>query len=451
MSDVREVMQREWNERAREDAYFYVAFGRREQDDDEFFATANEIVHGFEWELKRFPPAANRRAWRALEIGCGPGRLMRPMARHFGEIHGIDVSDEMVRRARANLRGIPHAHVHHTSGADLAPFADDSFHFVYSYAVFQHIPSRDVVMQYLSEAARVLRPGGILRAQINGLDPGGTEYTTWSGVRISADEVRSFARQHNLQLLSLEGTRTQYMWTTMRKRGSEWQRARGRSGTRIRRITNAHNSEPVAPASGRFASVTAWVELLPADCDLNDLTVLVEGREGFACYIGPPEHDGLQQLNVMLPKLGRTGLVPVELWSQGQRLCEPATLRVIPAGPQVPFVLSVSDGINLLSGTRVVTRTVKVTVEETTQPESFEAMLSGQPLVNLGAFCADPLPPRYEINYRVPDAISPGEHVLCMRLGRRSLGEVRLEIVDSNLQQDAAGGQSSRPLQREGV
>jgi hypothetical protein len=92
--DVGQRMRAEWNERAREDAHYYVAFGRRDQDDDEFFATAKEIVVSLEAELRRFPPDSNRRAWRALEIGCGPGRLMKPMSRHFGEIHGVDVSDE---------------------------------------------------------------------------------------------------------------------------------------------------------------------------------------------------------------------------------------------------------------------------------------------------------------------------------------------------------------------
>ena len=48
------------------------------------------------------------------------------------------------------------------AGRDLAAFADESFDLVYSYAVFQHIPSRDVVMQYLREARRVLKPGGLL-------------------------------------------------------------------------------------------------------------------------------------------------------------------------------------------------------------------------------------------------------------------------------------------------
>lgn len=436
--EVTERMQRDWNERAREDAHFYVAFGRRDQDPEEFFATAAEVVKGLEWELKRFGPGANRRTWRALEIGCGPGRLMRPMSRVFGEIHGVDVSDEMIRRARGNLNGIPHAHPHHTSGADLAPFADESFDFVYSYAVFQHIPSRKVVMQYLREAYRVLKPGGILRAQMNGLDPTAKVYDTWSGVRITADEVRQFAREHGMHLLALEGTRTQYMWTTMRKQFSGGSQREPGGRTRIRRITNAHSSEPVVPPFGRFASMTIWMEHLPEAVDLNHLAIIVDGLEAFACYIGPPEADGLQQVNAILPRLSRTGLVDVELLWNGRRIAETQSLRVVPAGPQVPLLLSVADGIDLMSGTRIVTGTVKVTVEEVTNPESFRASISGQAVTGIDIFCADPLPPRYEINFQLPDSVAPGPQILEMKLGRRTLGKVTVDV--------AAGGER-RPAQ----
>src|SRR5437764_2675344 len=132
---VLERMRADWNERAGEDAYYYVAFGRHEQDDEEFFATANDIVAGLVCELKR---VRGREA--ALEIGCGPGRLMRPLSRHFKEIHGVDVSDEMIRLARERLRGVSNARPHHSSGADLALFPDAQFAFVYSYAVFTHLP-----------------------------------------------------------------------------------------------------------------------------------------------------------------------------------------------------------------------------------------------------------------------------------------------------------------------
>src|SRR5579875_2814649 len=135
---VAERMRKDWNDRAREDAHYYVAFGRRDQDEDEILATAKEIVASVEWELRHMGPVRNPRALRALEIGCGPGRLMRPLSHTFGEIHGVDVSDEMVRLARERLRDVPHAHVHATDGSSLAQFADESFDMVYSYAVFQH-------------------------------------------------------------------------------------------------------------------------------------------------------------------------------------------------------------------------------------------------------------------------------------------------------------------------
>ena len=69
--NVCERMKRDWNERAREDAHFYVAFGRRHQDNDEFFATASEIVRSFETELRRLPLNANRREWR-VTLSAGP-------------------------------------------------------------------------------------------------------------------------------------------------------------------------------------------------------------------------------------------------------------------------------------------------------------------------------------------------------------------------------------------
>ena len=186
---VLERMRADWNERAGEDAYYYVAFGRRQQDDVEFFATASDVVKGLLWDLKRV-----RGRDAALEIGCGPGRLMLPLSRHFGQIHGVDVSDEMIKLAQQHLAGAPNAHLHHNSGCDLAMFPDEWFDFVYSYAVFQHIPSREVVFSYLREARRVLKTGGILRCQMNGLPPHARQYDTWSGVRITLGEITQFAR-----------------------------------------------------------------------------------------------------------------------------------------------------------------------------------------------------------------------------------------------------------------
>lgn len=197
-------MRADWNAWAREDANYYAGFGGREQNEAEFQASGAYLVEEIEEELARLPPTTNRRTWRALEIGCGPGRLMKPLSRNFGEIHGVDIADEMVALARERLAGIPHAHVHLTERAILPQFADDSFDFVYSYAVFQHIPERDVVLDYLREICRLLKPGGIFRGQFNDLPESAREkYNTWTGCRFSGGEIRTFTREHEFDLLDL--------------------------------------------------------------------------------------------------------------------------------------------------------------------------------------------------------------------------------------------------------
>src|SRR5580704_17111190 len=92
---IEERMRAEWNERAQEDAHYYVAFGRRDQDDEEFLSTARALAGELIGELKRLPDAP-RKLRRALEIGCGPGRLLRPLSQYFGQIYGVDLSDSMI-------------------------------------------------------------------------------------------------------------------------------------------------------------------------------------------------------------------------------------------------------------------------------------------------------------------------------------------------------------------
>jgi SAM-dependent methyltransferase len=418
-------MRDDWNERAREDAHYYVAFGGRGQDEGSFDATASDVLVNLEAELRRLPRDVSRRSARALEIGCGPGRLMKPLSRYFGEIHGVDVSDEMIRLARARLRDILHAHVHATDGLNLLQFADESFDMVYSYAVFQHIPSREVVLEYLREICRVLKPGGIFRGQFNGLE---TYYTptTWSGVSFSGEDLHAFTRENRMHLLDLNGVNTQYMWTTWRKS------SRSEPATRdlqpaIRRATNAYTGEPLIPKHGRHAAVSLWIDSFPADCDLNNLEILIDRVAGSPCYIGPPGADGIQQVNAWLPSETRTGLLPVELRCDGERLGQPGTLRVVPAGPLVPRIVSITDGVNLVQKNRCITGHLKVQLEEVSEPESVTARLGDRPLPQLEIICIDPRAPRHEVNLRLPENLPVGRHLLQISVGRRRLLPAEIE------------------------
>ncbi len=420
-------MRDDWDRRAREDARYYVAFGRRQQTAEEFFATAAEVLTTLRREFRRFTRPASELA--ALEIGCGPGRLLAPLAADFGSITGVDVSPEMVELARANLAGCPNARAEVVSGADLAGFPDESFDFVYSYAVFQHIPSREVVLNYLREARRVLRTGGLLKCQVNGLpEPPGRPADTWSGVRFRGEEIRRFAREHDLQLLLLEGLDTQNLWMCARKQPAGWKPVPRPS--RLLCAFNTHTPDLVVPCSGRFASAALWIEDLSPDADLNNLEVEIGGRRAAPCFVGRQSAKGPDQVNVFLPPGTPTGLVPVRLWMCGEPLAGRVLLRVIPPPPPVPRILDVTDGIDLLSFNRTETRTLKVNVEEAGKDPDLTASLDGTPLERVELFCVDPLSDRYTLNLKIPSSIPAGRYRLEVRLRGRPFPPAPLEVAE---------------------
>ena len=136
-------MRQDWDERARENARYYVATGQTEWTDEEFFASGEKsIEEDILTDMTNICQGRDPKAMRVLEIGCGAGRLTRALAKLFGEVHAVDVSGEMVARAKAALKDFPNAHVYQNNGCDLTVVPELEFDFAYSVIVFQHIPSR---------------------------------------------------------------------------------------------------------------------------------------------------------------------------------------------------------------------------------------------------------------------------------------------------------------------
>jgi SAM-dependent methyltransferase len=430
--DVNEQMRADWNRRALEDANFYVAFGRRNQDEQEFLSTAAQVTSALEMELSRLPPGSpDQRS--ALEIGCGPGRLMRAMSRHFGEIHGVDISDEMVRLANVQLRDLPHAHAHVTPDSSLNMFAEGSLDFVYSYIVFQHIPSRDVVLNYLREAGRVLKPGGILRCQLRGERPSDSEMkaesATWTGCYFSGDEVAAFAREHHLQLAYLSGLQTQYMWVTLRKPPVRLPEP-DFSHVNLKAVTAASSGKRSVPERGRDAAVSLWTEGMPEGADLAVLAVGFDGVLQQGCYISPIGESGGCQLNAVLPAGIRTGSVPVTLHDyKGTVLAGPVSIEVTPGPPWEPKIVSITDGINLLSKNRIESDALKVTIEDVQRPEHVSFLVDGQPTVGLQYICTDPTTFTYEFTVYPSSEVENGDRRLDISVSGRALPPVSLQMA----------------------
>ena len=214
-------MRRDWDARATEDARRYVYTRDVESDvagfDESGRANFDQLLRPY------LPVLLDGRAPRAAcvaEIGCGVGRMTRWLAEAFGEVHAVDVSTVMLEQARARLAGCPNVRLHLGSGYDLAAIPDASCDLVFSYIVFQHIPSREAVAAYVREAARVLRPGGVVKFQVNGdQSPAYRAHQpdTWLGVSFSFEEADAMLGDAGFSLLMAEGPGTQYFVLTARK------------------------------------------------------------------------------------------------------------------------------------------------------------------------------------------------------------------------------------------
>jgi ubiquinone/menaquinone biosynthesis C-methylase UbiE len=104
---------------------------------------------------------------RALDFGCGVGRLSQALAGYFQEVHGVDVAPSMIDLASQYNRYGDRCRYHLNDRPSLALFGDDTFDFVYSNITLQHIDPIHS-KKYIKEFVRILAPGGLLVFQMPG-------------------------------------------------------------------------------------------------------------------------------------------------------------------------------------------------------------------------------------------------------------------------------------------
>ena len=153
-----------WDEAAKKNAAWYVdtSISYEQPDMEAFFETGRKIIENAYGQSPVRPVGHDL----AVEIGSGLGRNCLALAEHFAHVVGVDISPEMIRRSN-ELVIDERVEFHLGEGADLSSVATGSADFVMSFTVFQHIPEVAVIQSYLREAARVLRPGGVVAFQWN--------------------------------------------------------------------------------------------------------------------------------------------------------------------------------------------------------------------------------------------------------------------------------------------
>ena len=109
--------------------------------------------------------------------------------------------------------------------------------------------------------------------------------------------------------------------------------------------------------------------------------------------------------------------------SNGRWPIPPCAIR-----PVVPRLVSITDAINLVAKNRCLSGVLKVQIEEVSAPESVEASLGDHPLQRLEITCIDRRAPRYEFDLRLPERMPAGRHALQIRVGRRQLPPIEVEV-----------------------
>jgi len=152
-------MKRDWDRRAKVDPLYWVA-ATEEADEASYQESAEHDANAF---LQGLGDRAAKSS-RVLDLGCGIGRMTAPLAKHFAEVVGVDVSGEMIKQAEVLHSSVANLSFSANNGTDLGDYEDESFDLVLSYSVLPHLPP-EVVASYFQEVNRVLKPGGWYRYQ----------------------------------------------------------------------------------------------------------------------------------------------------------------------------------------------------------------------------------------------------------------------------------------------
>ncbi len=288
-------MRRDWDRRARERAEHFIACGQSESD-AAFWASGQGDLGSLVLQNLDLDSTAH-----ALEIGCGLGRLLRPLSARVARAIGVDISPEMIERARRALADCPNVELHTTRG--LLPMVPKAtLDFVYSFIVFQHIPTKSAVSRYFREAARVLKGDGVFRFQVDGRPRGPRSSTdTWLGVWYKPLELAKELQAKGFDEADLWGAGTHYFWVTARRRPE-----RGRVATSAVRIRRKRWNEPALAELLRRMGVDPAVEARAVLAGQTSLRQLAERflqkhckedtqsfvRRAYEVFLGRPADEG---------------------------------------------------------------------------------------------------------------------------------------------------------------
>ncbi len=133
--------------------------------EEEFFRSGEVFIDSLLGFINAYLPTGALKRGRALDFGCGVGRLLLPLAKRFREAHGVDISPAMLDLVlkHATARSVTNLKVSLSTDdlADISP----GFDLVNSLIVLQHIPPARG-MRLIRRLVELTRIGGVCSIQM---------------------------------------------------------------------------------------------------------------------------------------------------------------------------------------------------------------------------------------------------------------------------------------------
>lgn len=262
-----QLMQEEWNAMASRNPFFSITswpdFEDQQRLDLNFFWKIGAL-HGE--NLLDYLQLCGTENMDMLEIGCGLGRMTHHFATRFRKVYALDISEVMIEQAKLYWKDLENVEFFTNSGADLQPIADNKVDFVFSFYVLNHIVEPQIILNYIREAARVLKPKGLALLHFRiprdyplwnksimqrlslalrrvkpkdtnalwwntGIEKIAREYKTslsedfsrlasWNGCEVAWEEVTRVIKESKLKIINTDSTlaaHTQFAFVTLRK------------------------------------------------------------------------------------------------------------------------------------------------------------------------------------------------------------------------------------------
>jgi SAM-dependent methyltransferase len=166
-NDALEEGRRFWDTHAARDPLWAILSDPAKKDArwdlGQFFQTGVAEVSALLYEIDSHGIALARGA--ALDFGCGVGRLTQALAEYFDRVVGVDISPRMLELANELNRTPARVSYVWNQSADLNLFSSNTFDFVVTNVVLQHVEP-EIVRAYLAEFLRVLLPDGLVVFQL---------------------------------------------------------------------------------------------------------------------------------------------------------------------------------------------------------------------------------------------------------------------------------------------